>query len=142
MKGEKYFNYVLLVLSALFLVGSLTLVPMQELSITSSAGYAIFIAILCLVFSAIIVFGGKKGVQESEADEKVLDSTIIAFMIMLVCYVIGIIFLHYTIATLLFIFAAVFYLKRDSWKQAILISYISTFMILLVFKYLFSVIMP
>jgi hypothetical protein len=46
------------------------------------------------------------------------------------------------VATLLFLFAAMFYLKRDNWKRAVLISYISTFMILLVFKYLFSVIMP
>lgn len=141
MKGEKQFSYIILAVSVLFLIGSLFIVPFCDLTITSPAGYAIFMSVLCVIISCVIVFGKK---FETDIDESrhVFDSTIVAFIIMLILYVAAIMFLHYTIATLLFIFAAVFYLKRDRFKQAVLISYISTFMILLVFKYLFSVIMP
>ena len=141
MKGEKYFSYIILILSVLFFIGSLRIVPFKELTITSPAGYAIFISALCILVSCVIVFG-KKFETDIDESRNVFDPTIVAFMIMLILYVVAIIFLHYTIATLLFIFAAVFYLRRDNMRQAILISYISTFMILLVFKYIFSVIMP
>lgn len=141
MKGERYFSYIILALSALFLIGSLFIVPFNELTITSPAGYAIIISALCLIVSCVIVFG-KKFETDIDETKKVFDPTIVVFMLLLLLYVAAIIFLHYTIATLLFIFAAVFYFRRDSVKQAVLISYISTFMILLVFKYIFSVIMP
>jgi len=141
MKGEKIFSCIILALAVLFLIGSLFIVPFKDLTITSPAGYAIFMSVLCVIVACVIVFGSK---FETDIDESrhVFDPTIVAFIIMLILYVAAIMFLHYTIATLLFIFAAVFYLRRDSMKQAILISYISTFMILLVFKYIFSVIMP
>ena len=141
MNGERYFSYIILALSVLFLIGSLFIVPFNELTITSPAGYAIFMSALCLIVSCVIVFG-KKFETDIDETKKVFDSTIVVFMLLLLLYVAAIIFLHYTIATLLFIFAAVFYFRRDSVKQAVLISYISTFMILLVFKYIFSVIMP
>ena len=141
MKGEKNFIYIILALSVLFLIGSLTILPFKEITITSPAGYAIFMSILCVIVSCVIVFG-KKFETDIDDSKHVFDSTIVAFILMLILYVAAIMFLHYTIATLLFIFAAVFYLRRDSFKQAVLISYITTFMILLVFKYIFSVIMP
>jgi hypothetical protein len=140
MKGEKIFTYLMVVASAAFLVGSLFIVPFDELTVSSSGGYPIFISILCLILALITAFGKHPAVEENA--KNVFDSVIIAFIIMLVLYVIGILYIHYVLATLLFLFATIFYLKRDNWKRAVLISYISTFMILLVFKYLFSVIMP
>jgi hypothetical protein len=115
-------------------------VPFSELTASSSGGYAIFISVICLILALVIAFG-KRSVSD-EPEKSVFDPVIIAFIIMLILYVVGILFIHYVAATLLFLFAAMFYLKRDNWKRAVLISYISTFMILLVFKYLFSVIMP
>lgn len=142
MKGEKIFTYLMVVVSLIFLVGSLFIVPFKELTVTSSGGYPIFIAVICLILAVIIALG-KHPVEDQSGEEKsVFDSVIIAFIIMLVLYAAGILYIHYVAATLLFLFAAIFYLQRDNWKRAVLISYISTFMILLVFKYLFSVIMP
>jgi uncharacterized membrane protein len=119
MKGEKVFS---------------------ELTASSSGGYPVFISLICLVLAVVAAFGKSQEVQGEE--KSIFESVIIAFIIMLVLYVVGIIYIHYVPATLLFLFAAMFYLKRDDWKRAVLISYISTFMILLVFKYLFSVILP
>jgi hypothetical protein len=140
MKGEKIFSYIMVLVSAAFLIGSLLIVPFSELTASSSGGYAIFISVICLILALVIAFG-KRPVSD-EPEKSVFDPVIIAFIIMLILYVVGILFIHYVAATLLFLFAAMFYLKRDNWKRAVLISYISTFMILLVFKYLFSVIMP
>jgi hypothetical protein len=140
MKGEKIFSYIMVLVSAAFLIGSLLIVPFSELTASSSGGYAIFISVICLILALAIAFG-KRPVPD-EPEKGVFDPVIIAFIIMLILYVVGILFIHYVAATLLFLFAAMFYLKRDNWKRAVLISYISTFMILLVFKYLFSVIMP
>lgn len=142
MKGEKLFSYLMAAASLMFLIGSLFIVPFDELTASSSGGYPIFISVLCLVLSLAVALGKHPQADESGELQPVFDSVIVAFMIMLVLYVVGIIYIHYVPATLLFLFAAMFYLKRDNWKRAALISYISTFMILLIFKYAFSVIMP
>lgn len=142
MKGAKLFSYLMVAVSIAFLVGSLLIVPFDELTASSSGGYPVFISAICLVLSLVIAFGKHPEEKGEEEGKSVFDPVIVAFIIMLVLYVVGILLIHYVLATLLFLFAAMFYLKRDNWKRAILISYIGTFMILLVFKYLFSVIMP
>lgn len=140
-KGEKIVAYVMLIVSLVFVIASFRIIPISELTVSSSGGYAIFISFICLIFALAGIF--EKPMKPNEnAGKNVLDSVIIAFIVMLVCYIIGIIYIHYVPATLLFLFASSFYLNRASLKRAILISYISTFMILLVFKYGFSVIMP
>ena len=142
MKGEKKFSVVLLLVSLLFLVGSLFIVPFKDLTITSPGGYPIFIAVLCVLCALHGVFIEHKDYKDPEGARSVFDPTIIAFIVMLILYIVLINFIHYTFATLIFLFAAMFYLERRSWRRAILVSYISTFMILLIFKYIFSVIMP
>lgn len=142
MKGEKKYTYLMVVVSLVFLIGSLFIVPFSELTATSPGGYPIFIAVICLVLAIAVAIGKHPSEDEIDTTKKVFDPVIVAFIIMLLLYVVGIIYIHYVAATLLFLFVAIFYLKRDNWKHAVLISYISTFMILLVFKYLFSVIMP
>ena len=94
------------------------------------------------MFALYSVFIENKNLKDPDDARSVFDSTIIAFIIMLILYVVLINVIHYTFATLIFLFAAMFYLERKNWRRAILVSYISTFMILLVFKYIFSVIMP
>lgn len=141
-KGEKIFSYLIILLSLAFLAGSFFIVPIGELTVDSAGGYPIFIASLCLVMALLVTFGKRPSLKEEDQMEKdVLTPVIVAFIVMLAIYVLAIIYIHYVLATLLFVFAAIFYLKKD-WKSAVLISYISTFMILLIFKYLFSVIMP
>ena len=137
MKGEKRFSCLMLIGAVLLLVGTFNIVPLNELTISSPGGYPVFIGLLAVALAALIVFG-----KHEETDEKVFQPVIVAFIVMLVLYVLGIIYFHYTAATLLFLFAGIFYLNRKNWKRALLIAYISTFMILLIFKYLFKVIMP
>ena len=142
MKGEKKFSILLLLISVLFLIGSLFIVDFKDLTITSPGGYPIFIAVITVLCALYVVFVQNKNLTDPADARSVFDSTIIAFMVMLILYVVLIYFIHYTLATLIFLFAAMVYLERKNWRRAILVSYISTFMILLVFKYIFSVIMP
>lgn len=139
-KGEKLFSYILLAFSALCIVGSLFIIPFNELTMSSPGGYPIFVAGLCFVFAAIIAFVPRKAAEDDE--EKLFDTATVLFIVLLILYVIAIIYLHYTIATLLFLFAAIFFLRNKDWRSAVLISFICTFLILLLFKYIFSVILP
>lgn len=141
-KGEKIFSIILILFSLAFFIGSFFIVPVSMLTADSAGGYPIFIAALCLVLSLVTAFGKRPSLREKNQEEKkVFDPVIVTFMILLIVYAAAIIYIHYVPATLLFLAASVFYLKRD-WKQAALVSYMCTFMILLIFKYLFSVIMP
>lgn len=142
MKGAKIFSAFWLILALVFFVGSFFLVPVEEITMTSPAGYPIFISGVCLVFAGLVYGKTGRGTEEQVPEKQVLDPVVLHMMGMLVLYVAGIFLVHYVAATLLFLFAALFYLRREDWRNALMISYISTFMILLVFKYLFSVIMP
>ena len=147
MNGDRNFAVITLLVSLALLAGSLLIVPMEELSITSPGGYPILISVLCVIFAILSMVETvrtkeRKKVLDDGETFRVFDPVIVVFLIMLALYVLAIIYLHYAIATLLFLFAAICYLKRGDWRQAILIAYISTFTIMLVFKYMFSVIMP
>lgn len=142
MKGARIFSAFWLILALVFFVGSFFLVPAGEITMTSPAGYPIFISGVCLVFAGLVYGKTRRGTEEKVPEKPVLDPVVLHMMVMLVLYVAGILLVHYVAATLLFLFAALFYLRREDWRNALMISYISTFMILLVFKYLFSVIMP
>ena len=140
MKGEKIFSYLLVAASLCMLIGSLLIEPMNKLTVTSPAGYPILISALCLLLAFVVSL---KTENNPAAEERtIFDPVIVNFFVMLTLYVVGIMFIHYTLATLIFLFAAMASLSRKDWRRAILISYIGTFMILLVFKYLFSVILP
>lgn len=142
MKGAKVFAIFWLILSLLFFAGSFFLVPVNEITVTSPAGYPIFISVLCLIFSALVLGKTAKKSDEEVPEKKVFDPIVVHMMVLLILYALGIVFIHYVFATLLFLFAALVYLKKGEMRSALMISYISTFMILLVFKYMFSVIMP
>jgi hypothetical protein len=63
----------------------------------------------------------------------------IGFLIM---YAVLIFLVHYIIATLIFTTLSVLYLSGRDWKTSALVGFIATMMIVLVFKYGFSVILP
>ena len=144
-KSDKLFALFTLIVSVVFFLGSLFIVPFNELSITSPGGYPILISVICLIFALLSIWEGKKLNSSRTLDDgeqfRVFDPVIVAFLVMLTLYVVAIILVHYAIATLLFLFAAIYYLRKD-WRQAALIAYISTFTIMLIFKYMFNVIMP
>ena len=147
MKGDRIFACVMLAVAVAFLLCSLGIVPFGELSITSPGGYPILISTLCVLFGALS-FGEtvKRGTREKKLDDgevfRVFDPVVVVFLILLTLYVAAILFLHYAIATLLFLFVALLYLKHGAVRQAFGIAYIGTFTIILIFKYMFSVIMP
>lgn len=137
MKGEKKFSYLMVMITVVLFLGALRIVSFEELTISSPGGYPSFIGLLAVFLAVLIALG-----KHEETDEKVFQPVIVASIVMLVLYVVAIIYFHYTAATLLFLFAGIFYLNRKNWKRALLIAYISTFVILLIFKCLFKVIMP
>lgn len=145
-RGKRIFSVILMAGAVLFLLGSLNITALSELSVSSPGGYPVFIACLGLIFAiwAMIEDRGKAGqeVQEKEYHKSVLNKDVMVIIGFMIFYLITIIFFHYTIATLLFVFLTIYYLKDREWKTAALVAFISTFMILLVFKYLFSVILP
>ena len=142
MKGEKIFSYLLVAASLCMLIGSLLIEPMNKLTVTSPAGYPILISALCLLLAFVVSLKTENNPAAEAEKRTIFDPVIVNFFVMLTLYVVGIMFIHYTLATLIFLFAAMASLSRKDWRRAILISYIGTFMILLVFKYLFSVILP
>lgn len=148
MKGAGVFSVFWLLLSLAFFVGSFFLTPLEEITVTSPAGYPIFISALSLVFSVLVLADTRRAEKKTEKQageepaQKVFDPVVVHLMVLLVLYVAAIILIHFVPATLLFLAAALLYLRKGNLRDAVLISYISTFMILLIFKYMFSVIMP
>ena len=143
MLRDRIFSVIALAVALLFLVGALGIVPFEQLTITSPGGYPILIAVLCVIFGGLSMVETFQKKKETGGENfRVFDPVIIAFILLLSLYVVAIIYLHYALATLLFLFAALLFLKRGKWGQAFLISYIGTFMVMLIFKYMFNVIMP
>ena len=54
----------------------------------------------------------------------------------------AILVVHYILATLLFTILSISYLEQWKWRRGLLIGFTSTFWIVLIFKYFFSVILP
>lgn len=146
--GKKWFNRVIFLLSFLFLLGSFAITPPSELKLISPGAYPVLISCLCLMLSGMEAWrgthgaGGSDGQKEHTEEKKVLNREVLTFIALMLLYLLAIRFLHYTIGTLLFIFCSILYLKKEGWKLSFLISFISTFMILLIFKHFFHVILP
>ena len=136
--SSKIFGYVCLAVSLLFLAGALTIIPISELSPTSPGGYPVFIAVVCVIFGVLIALD--KTLKPAE-EGALFSPVIVKFMVLLVLYVLAILYIDYIPATIAFLFAAIFVLKKK-WKPAVLISVISTVAVVLIFEKLFSVLLP
>lgn len=139
-KGERFFCYGLLVCSLLFLTASLRITPLSELTVTSDGAYPIFISCLSLSFALWMVLENRgKG---NIAEKPPLHRDILVMLLLLAGYVVALLLLHYILATLLFSVLSISYLERGNWRLGLLVGFISTFLIVLVFKYAFNVILP
>jgi len=134
---------ILFALSLLFIVGSAGITPMDTLRVTSPGAYPLFIACLCLLCALWVTLDIRKQRGSGDAPSwPLFTKEMLRFMGLLLLYYVLMLYFHYTLSTLLFTFFAIWFLARQGWKTSLLVSYVSTFIILLVFKYVFSVVMP
>lgn len=135
---------VLFALSLLFMAGSAGITPMAKLHITSPGAYPLFVSLLCLLSAGAVTADTLKAhPDENDAPDWPLFSwEMLCFMALMLMYYVTMFYYHYTLSTLLFTFLGTYFLNREDWKTSLLVAYISTFIILLVFKHAFSVIMP
>ncbi len=149
-KGEKVFNWILAAMSVLFVILSVQITPLSELSVESEGFYPVLISVISLILAVTNLlqgFANEKAAKDgSDADKKELPplgKDVVVMMGLLVLYAVLIFTVHYIIATLVFTTAATFYLSgKKDWKTSFLVGFIATMMIVLVFKYGFSVILP
>lgn len=142
--SERVFCGLLTVLSALFVLGASYITPLSRLSITSPGAYPLFVACLCLI-SALWVFSDALRGRLKHAvipDWNLLDRDVLCFLGIMLLYFMGIATLHYTVGTLLFLFAAVLFLERKNVLRSLTVAVIGTAVNLVIFKYIFSVILP
>jgi len=134
----------LFALSILFMVGSAGITPMAKLHITSPGAYPLFVSLLCLLSAGAVTADTLKAQpDENDApDWPLFSGEMLCFMALMFLYCISMNYCHYTLSTLLFTLLGTYFLNREGWKTSLLVSYVSTFLILLVFKHAFSVIMP
>lgn len=142
--SELVFCGLLTALSALFVLGATFITPVPQLTITSPGAYPLFVAFLCLL-SALWVFFDvlRDRVKHAKIpDWKLFDHDVLGFLGIMFLYFIGIATLRYTAGTLLFLFAAICFLERKNVLRCLTIAVIGTAANLLIFKYIFSVILP
>lgn len=140
-RGERGFCYGLLVFSLALLCASLQITPLSELKLTSDGAYPVFVSALCVGFALWMVLENR-GKAAEEGEKPVLHRDIAALLLLLALYVGALLLLHYILATLLFTVLAITYLERGNWRLGLLVGFISTFLIVLLFKYAFRVILP
>lgn len=138
---------VLAVAIALF-AAALTIRPLSELTVTSDAAFPIIVSGIGIILAVSIVAGDIKskkkdgGEAESGDDTKVLDRDVVVLIALMALYGVLLFLIGYILSTLVFTVLAIGYLHESDWKTGLLVGFISTFMIVLVFKYGFSVILP
>ncbi len=132
------------IISLLFLAASLTIAPLSELTISSDAAYPIFISVLCVVFAVWIVVEErkKKNAAAENTQEKFLNKDVMVLIGVMALYALLLFLLGYVLSTLIFTVLSTTYLYKRNWRMGLVVGFISTFMIVLVFKYGFNVILP
>lgn len=143
-KGERVFCLVMLGLSVVLLIASLGITPVSELTITSDGAYPTLIACLSLVFAIWMVLENR-GRQEKQARQdspSLFPPDVLVMVVLVAAYALLVPIIHYALATLLFTVLSISYLERWSWRTGLLVGFISTFWIILIFKYFFNVILP
>lgn len=150
-KGEMVFNWILVVLAVLFVIAAVQITPFSKMTASSEGFYPTLIAF----FSLFLAIGNiikaysdrrklRKANQKSDDSDgpTVFNKDVMVMMGLCILYIILIFTIHYILATLVFACLSILYLTGRQWKTSLMIGFISTMMIVLVFKYIFSVILP
>ena len=139
---------VVLVLALAMLVAALAISPLSKLSPSSDNVYPILVSVIGLALAvkiAIDDYRKKKPAptdKEKAAEPKVLDRDVLIVVGMMVVYGVLLVLFGYIISTLVFSIVSIGYLYKHNWRAGLLIGFIATFMVVLVFKYGFNVILP
>lgn len=144
MKKANIPYIVVIVLGAVFMALALTITPLSQLKIHSDGAFPIFIAFLSIVFGVWVFADENKKRKKGTAEDPghVIIRDVLVIIALLAVYAVAMYFLGYIISTLIFTTAAISYLHGHNIKMGLLVGFISTFLIVLVFKYGFNVILP
>ncbi|HAB94961.1 MAG TPA: hypothetical protein DCF49_09480 [Lachnospiraceae bacterium] len=145
-KGAKVFDIILVVLAVIFVILACQITPFGQMTASSEGFYPVVVSIISLILAAANFLKSnaerKKNGQKAEEGDSVFDKDVVVMIGLLVLYIVLIFLVHYIIATLVFTTLAILYLSGRDWKTSLLVGFIATMMIVLVFKYGFSVILP
>lgn len=146
-KGEMVFNWILVALAVIFVILAVQITPFSEMTASSEGFYPTLVSFLSLFLALgnIIKAYADKRKKSLEADTSlppVFNKDVMVMMGFCILYIILIFTIHYILATLIFSCLAILYLTGKQWKTSLMVGFICTMMIVLVFKYVFSVILP
>ena len=143
-KRNKIIHIVILGIAVVFIALSLSIAPLSDLSISSDAAYPLLISGLCLIFALWAIFDDKRTIAEQPQDPQptLLDPEVLVMVGIMALYGVLLSWIGYILSTLVYCALSIWYLYRRDWKVSFLVSFISTFMIVLIFKYGFHVILP
>ena len=149
-KGEKIFDWILIGLAVIFVILSVQITPISEMTAKSEGFYPTLISVISLLLAVgNLLRGNHLRSNSARADDALeeeqvphFNKDVLVMMGFLVLYAVLVFTVHYIIATLVFTSVAILYLSGKDWKTSLLVGFISTMMIVLVFKYGFSVILP
>lgn len=146
-KGEKTFDLILVIIAVIFVILSSQITPIGSMTASSEGFYPLVVSVISLILAAANFLKGnaerRKNGEVGTADSVgVFNKDVLVMMGFLLLYIVLIFLVHYIIATLVFTTLAVLYLSGKDWKTSLLVGFIATMMIVLVFKYGFSVILP
>lgn len=133
-----------ILLGAVFMALALTITPLSQLTVSSDGAFPIFIAFLSIAFGVWVFVDENKKRKRGTAEDpgKVMKKDVLVIIALMAVYAVTMYFLGYIISTLIFTTAAISYLHGHNIKLGLLVGFISTFLIVLVFKYGFNVILP
>ncbi len=146
-KGEKTFDLILVIIAIAFVILSAQITPLGKLTASSEGFYPLVVSIISLILAAANFLKAnserkKKGEVQADEGGGVFNKDVMVMIGLLILYIVLIFLVHYIIATLVFTTLAILYLSGRDWKTSLLVGFIATMMIVLVFKYGFSVILP
>lgn len=149
-KGEMIFNWILVVLAVVFVILAVQITPFSQMTASSEGFYPTLVAFFSLflaIGNIIKAYSDKRKLEKAHAKPDtslppVFNKDVMVMIAFCILYIILIFTIHYILATLIFACASILYLTGKQWKTSLMVGFISTMMIVLVFKYIFSVILP
>lgn len=140
--GETWFNGVLFVFSLVLLWQAYAISGFESLSSPGSLPMAV--AFGMVVSSGLILLGNFRTPNRDETlfFRDILPPVVIVMMLFIAGYAVLLVPLGFLPTSLLFLFVSILYLRRGGIGYALLVSVVSLFLVYVVFRLVFSVLMP